>query len=246
MALCNSFDKEKRAVLNPENVYEKVEGFPKTCLITFNKKIEEIFVKKYGAKEIAHLYGGGNIPVYEADGLGLFKTHMGAPITVAFMEELRAMGAEKFVVFGSCGVLDEAIKPGHIIVPTKAYRDEGTSYHYLKEADSIQVETSNRLIAILESLDVAYIKTGTWTTDGLYRETKRNMDERLKDGYLVVDMECSAIMAFAKFRDIQAYQFLYAEDSLGDGNWQPRNMGKIMPKEKEEYLDIAIKIAKAI
>lgn len=252
MALSSSFDTDKRAILNPEDVYDKILGFPKTCLITFNKKIEEIFIAKYGASEIASLYGGGDIPVYGAKigkkEFAFFKTSMGAAITISFMEELRAMGVEKFVVFGSCGVLDRNIKPGYVVVPTEAYRDEGTSYHYLKSSDFIEVETSNRLITILEDMGVAHLETKVWTTDGLYRETERNMKNRLSLGCKVVDMECSAIMAFGQFRGIQIYQFLYAEDNLDgdDGKWEARNMGKIRPKEKEEYLDIAIKIAETI
>jgi uridine phosphorylase len=59
---------------------------------------------------------------------------MGAAGAVALMEETIAMGGRKFVVFGSCGTMDNSIEAGSFIVPTAAYRDEGTSYHYMDPA----------------------------------------------------------------------------------------------------------------
>ena len=38
------------------------------------------------------------------------------------------MGAEKFLFFGSAGVLDRELAAGHLIIPTAAYRDEGTRH----------------------------------------------------------------------------------------------------------------------
>ena len=48
----------------------------------------------------------------------------------AKFEELFALGIESIVVFGTCGVLDSSIKDCAILLPTLAYRDEGTSFHY--------------------------------------------------------------------------------------------------------------------
>ena len=49
------------------------------------------------------------------------------------------MGAEKLVLFGTCGVLDEDIKETSIIIPSHALRDEGTSFHYVEASDEIAV-----------------------------------------------------------------------------------------------------------
>ena len=51
---------------------------------------------------------------------------------MAGFEEVVAMGAKKFVLFGSCGVLDDEKVKDHIIIPVSAVRDEGTSYHYAR------------------------------------------------------------------------------------------------------------------
>ena len=55
------------------------------------------------------------------------RSRVGAPACVAGFEEIVAMGAKKFVLFGCCGVLDDSKADDNIIVPVSAIRDEGTS-----------------------------------------------------------------------------------------------------------------------
>ena len=58
------------------------------------------------------------------------------------------MGAERFVLFGSCGVLDDEKVKKRIIVPVSAVRDEGTSYHYA--APSEEIETDSEQVKVLK------------------------------------------------------------------------------------------------
>lgn len=90
---------------------------------------------------------------------------------VVGFEEVVAMGAEKFVLFGSCGVLDDDKVKDNIIIPVSAVRDEGTSYHYLPpsreiEADACSVQV---LADVLTKCGYSYIKGKTWTSDDIYR-----------------------------------------------------------------------------
>ena len=39
MSLFESYDSERKAALNPEDVYDRVEGFPETVIVTFKKAI---------------------------------------------------------------------------------------------------------------------------------------------------------------------------------------------------------------
>ena len=82
-----------------------------------------------------------------------------------------------------------------------------------------------------------------WTTDGFYRETRNNMEQRKADGCIAVDMECASVMAVARFRGVPVYQFLYAEDSLDGGSWDPRTLGKLPRSDHEKYLRIALEAA---
>ena len=237
MSLFDSYDETRTAVLNPWNVYQPVEGFPETIIITFGSAILNLALELYEGQPVAIPETGGSLRVYRlrtAKSIGICRVPMGAPMTVAYMEECIAMGAKNFVVFGSCGTLDRNIPAGHLIVPTAAYRDEGTSYHYMPASagDYIEVETADRTAEIIESMGLPTLKTCIWTTDGLYRETRRNMEARRREGCQVVDMECSAVMTLARYRGIRACQFVYAEDNLDDIRWDPRTMGNVPKSAK--------------
>jgi uridine phosphorylase len=72
------------------------------------------------------------------------------------------------------------------------------------------------------------------------------MEARRSEGCRVVDMECSAVMTVAQYRDVKAYQFVYAEDNLDGIDWDPRTMGNVPKSAKELYLRVAVEIAKQV
>ena len=143
-----------------------------------------------------------NVPVYKIrykdTEIAFFQSRVGAPACVVGFEEVVAMGAEQFVLFGSCGVLDDEKVKGKIIIPVSAVRDEGTSYHYA--APSPEIEADERCVNVLErvlqDLEYPYVKGKTWTSDGIYRETLPMIRERKEQGCLAVEMECASMLAF--------------------------------------------------
>ncbi|MDO7205775.1 hypothetical protein Q5M85_18470 [Paraclostridium bifermentans] len=82
------------------------------------------------------------------------------------------MGAEKLIVFGTCGVLDSSIDDCSIIIPNKAMRDEGTSFHYAPHSNEIDVNPKyvDVFENILDHYNLKYHIGKVWTTDGIYRE----------------------------------------------------------------------------
>lgn len=256
MSLFDSYDENRTAVLNPWNVYQPAEDFPETVIITFGSAILELAKELYDCQLTEIPETGGGLRVYRfpqsetgmAKSIGICRVPMGAPMTVAYMEECIALGAKNFIVFGSCGTLDRNIPAGHLIVPTAAYRDEGTSYHYqpASAGDYIDVQTGDKTAEVIEAMGLPVLQCRIWTTDGLYRETRRNMEARRSEGCRVVDMECSAVMTVAEYRNVKAYQFVYAEDNLDGIDWDPRTMGKVPSSAKELYLRVAMEIAKQI
>ena len=54
---------------------------------------------------------------YKDTDIAFFQSRVGAPACVVGFEEIVAMGAERFVLFGSCGVLDDKKVQGKIIIP---------------------------------------------------------------------------------------------------------------------------------
>ena len=54
-------------------------------------------------------------------------------------------------MFGGSGCLDKDIARGKIVIPTEAYRDEGTSYHYVPAADYITLKNSHVVAGFYET-----------------------------------------------------------------------------------------------
>ena len=70
-----------------------------------------------------------------------YKTILGSPMTVGMLEDVAMMiECNKFLVFGSAGVLDKEKCMGKVVVPTYSCRDEGTSYHYAKADSYIEIK----------------------------------------------------------------------------------------------------------
>jgi uridine phosphorylase len=191
-----------------------------------------------GATEIATYQSeGGPHPVYEIDlgGRRLAVAHprVGAPMAASMLEYLIALGARKFMACGGAGVLDHRVAFGHVIVPSAAVRDEGTSYHYLAPAREVAMD--KRVLAAIERTlarnGIDYITAKTWTTDGLYRETPAKARARRAEGCLTVEMEAAAFFAVAQFRRVRFGQLLYAADKVV-GKWDHRDWMRHQGRER--------------
>ncbi|MCP3953240.1 MAG: nucleoside phosphorylase, partial [Desulfobacterales bacterium] len=55
---------------------------------------------------------------------------MGAPYAVALLDTLAAWGVQRFLFLGWCGSIAEQVHIGDIVLPDRAFIDEGTSRHY--------------------------------------------------------------------------------------------------------------------
>jgi len=247
MSIINTFDDTSDEILKPCNVIEAVANFPEIVVVTFNEKILNLVQNMEDAVQISELNGGYPIPIYKIQykgkSLAAYQTIIGGAGSAGLLEEVIAKGGKKFIFFGSCGTLDKELPAGHLIVPVAAYRDEGTSYHYAPAGDYIEIETAERVSAILSELNFPHVKGKTWTTDAVYRETKQNMETRKRDGCITVEMECASIMAVSQYRKVQLYQYIYTEDNLDSDLWDPRTMGNVPMSEFKKYLRVALEIA---
>ena len=110
--LLEEFDKNKKAIFNPDIFNDLVGEIPKTCVSFFSKSLMEEIVEKYPVKQIANISNAtANFPVYKIniDGidLAIYQSAVGAPACVSNYEELIAMGIKNFLLVGCCGCLDE-------------------------------------------------------------------------------------------------------------------------------------------
>jgi len=255
--ITESFDPHSREIVKSEDTIRPAEkeiarGFPiDTFLLTFSGQLIRALLED-GVIEPLHndlTIGSAAFknPVYRIRGtsFGVVLSGIGAPMIAAILEELATLfPARHFILFGSCGALT-ALPEGHLILPTHACRDEGTSYHYAPPEDYIVIRNAAKLARTFDSLGIAYVQVKTWTTDAFYRETERSRDKRIAEGCLCVEMECSAAQAVCDYRGLELYAFVYAADSL-DGTWARRILGNLERDARIKFFYVAWEIAKSI
>lgn len=249
--LLDEFDFDKSAVIEPWFVHQPVEGFPETVVSIFHHTLFYRIVDFWGGQIIAETKDvDGHWPVYEVQYKGhrfaLYKARLGAPACVGSFEDIIPMGAKRIILLGNCGVLDKSIEDCGIIIPTRAIRDEGTSYHYIPASDYIDVNRKYipEFIEVLDERRYPYVMGTTWTTDAFYRETRSKIAKRKEMGAVCVEMECSAMQAMCDFRSVEFFQFLYAGDNLDHSNWDPRSLsGTSRLEDKEKIAMLAFELA---
>lgn len=241
--LLTQYDFDRDAVINPDIVHQPVEGFPETVVSIFSHHLFKRVVELLDGKEIAQTKDVDGIwPVYEVKYQGhrfaMYKARLGAPACVGSFEDIIPMGAKRIILLGNCGVLDKRIDDCGIIIPTRAIRDEGTSYHYAPAADYIDVNTKyiDLFRSVLEEHGYPYVTGTTWTTDAFYRETRSKIESRKEMGAICVEMECAAMQAMCSFRGVEFFQFLYAADNLDSIKWDPRNLSGLARLDDKEKL----------
>ena len=241
------------ALFSPSDTTKKMDDFPEICVSTFSENIIQKFSSLNDTKKIGELYtANGVTPVYKIrykdTDIAFYLSRVGAPACVVGFEEIVAMGAKKFVLFGSCGVLDDDNVKDKLIIPVSAVRDEGTSYHYT--APSPEIEADPRSVKILESVlsncGYPYIKGKTWTSDAIYRETLPLIQERKREGCITVEMECASMLAAAKYRHIPFIQFLYGADNLSSEIWDIRDLASYGLTNAEKYMVLAFECGLAL
>ena len=214
------------SIIDSAMLYQPIDDFPELVLSCFSSTLTQILIEETNADPIYVMEIGGHASViYEAEYNGtkiaFYHGMVGGPASAMLLEKVINFGAKNILFFGKCGTLDSSISPGTILVPTHAYRDEGTSYHYIPASDFIEIETAAKLCESLTKLGVRYQTAKTWTTDAIYRETKERMAEMKKVGCTCVDMECASVMAVGKHKNVNVFEFLYATDCLDGSNWNP-------------------------
>lgn len=248
------FDKTRRAVINPDQTMAPAENFPETLVSIFSHDLFAAVLNFLGGKKIAESHDvDGNWPIYELHYNGkrfaFYKARLGAPACVGCFEEVIAMGARRIILLGNCGVLDKSIRDCGIIIPTRAIRDEGTSYHYAPAADYIDVNKKYipEFKAVCDRFGYPYVEGTTWTTDAFYRETPKKIEARKSMGAICVEMECAAVQAMCDWRGVEFFQFLYAGDNLDHSHWDPRSLsGTVRLDDKQKIALLAFELAAAI
>ena len=186
---------------------------PKTAVVFFMSKGTEYLIEHYDTEEMTEPFPRflNRCPIWEIKGLNLcfLDGGRGAPQAVDTVETLAALGVENLIAVGMCGAYDEKVRVGEIIVPQKAFVEEGTSLHYY---ESIEASYPNKdLLDIATSL-VNISNHPIVSTDAVYRQTFSKEHLWREKGAVGVDMETSAVFSVAQYLRLKAVALLMVSD----------------------------------
>lgn len=225
------FDTDATAVIMP--THQKLDlNLPKKAVFAFLGEHIDEYAKAHNTIQVAKfLSATKDYPIYvvkhkEKD-VCLCQAPVGSAPAAQLMDWLIGHGVQEIITGGCCGALT-GFEENVFLVPYKALRDEGTSYHYMKPSRFVEInKTAMKAIekTVVEH-GLEYREVITWTTDGFYRETKEKVAYRKQEGCEVVEMECAALAACASFRNAVWGCILFTADTLADvENYDERNWG---------------------
>lgn len=225
------FDDNPRAVIMP--THEDLElNLPTRCVYAFLGEEIERYANSVGAEKVGEFVSATKTyPVYvmeyQGEEICLAQAPVGSAAAAQFLDWLIGYGVKQIISTGTCGVLVD-MPENVFLIPTRALRDEGASYHYVAPSRYIEVDCRalTAIETVLRQASIPYQEVMTWSTDGFYRETPDKVAYRIEEGCSVVEMECASLAAVAQLRDAVWGLLLFTADSLADlENYDQRNWG---------------------
>ena len=148
------FDTEPTAVLNP--THENLGlNLPKKCVFAFLGAYIDEYADKTDTKQVSTFVSATKhypiyITKYKGEEIVLCQAPVGSAPATQILDWLICYGVRDIVSAGSCGTL-EKFPESTFLVPCKALRDEGTSYHYAPPSRFMEISEKARK-AIEESI----------------------------------------------------------------------------------------------
>ncbi len=215
------FDDSSPEVIPPDHDWT-AGRLPEKCLFAFLGDVVHEYAEKNNAQVAETLITvSHDIKIYvlhgEDEDICLVQSPIGAAAAAQVLDTLVSCGCRKVIAAGSCGVLAD-LPENAFIVPVRALRAEGASYHYLPASRYIELD-EEPVSVIRETFSkhgIPFVTCATWSTDGFFRETKDMVKYRLEEGCSVVEMECAALAACCRKRGAKFGQFLFTADSLAN------------------------------
>lgn len=243
------FDDNPQAVIMP--THEDLElNLPTRCVYAFLGEEIERYASSVGAEKVGEFVSATKTyPVYvmeyQGEEICLAQAPVGSAAAAQFMDWLIGYGVKQIISTGTCGVLVD-IPENVFLIPTRALRDEGASYHYVAPSRYIDINklALGAIERTLKQKKILYEEVITWSTDGFYRETPDKVAYRIEEGCSVVEMECASLAAVAQLRGAIWGLLLFTADSLADiDNYNQRNRGsEAFDKALELCLDIIVQM----
>lgn len=137
----------------------------------------------------------------------------------AFMTDLIcAGGVETIIRVGSCGALREDIGIGDFIIADSVLRGDGATRYYVDDdfVPKVDLTLTDKLADGFKNTGRVH-QGGVWTTDALFRETKKIVNSYVERGAIAVDMVTSPLVTIANLYQKKAAVVLTVSDNLITG-----------------------------
>ena len=140
---------------------------------------------------------------------------VGASYAVLIAEQLFVSGCELLISVTSAGKINPAIESDYLLIE-KTLRDEGTSSHYLpvNVVSALDPSLVRALQPLFSDKNLSVRSGLSWTTDAPYRETQESIENARKLGADSVEMEASALYAFAQKKSKRVVCFAHLTNSM--------------------------------
>ena len=189
-----------------------VVSLPETAILFYMHSGPQYLQEHYPCtlltEKLPRFFQGG--PVWKLDEKICFLDGgRGAPQAVDTIETLAVLGVKRVVTVGMCGGFSEQVAVGDILVPDKAFVEEGTSLHYYEQIDFARPD--EQLFEQLKKIPEAKVLPIV-TTDAVYRQTFYKEQLWREKGAVAVDMETSALWSVGKFLGLQVASVLMISD----------------------------------
>jgi uridine phosphorylase len=173
------------------------------------------------------------------------STGIGAPSTAIAVEEMAAVGVERFIRVGTCGALQADIEVGDMVVANGAAKDEGTTKRY--EDVSVPAvpdyETLSALVSAAEDNDETVEVGPVATDDAFYAETEEYVDAWEDAGLAAVEMEAAAIFTLARRKGLAAGAICTVDGNLVTGTQKGETDEDELPEKAKNNVGRAIGVA---
>jgi len=154
---------------------------------------------------------------YQGIRFGIVGLAVGAPFAVLVAEELFASGCKLLVSMTSAGQITPLRKPPYFVLIEKAFRDEGTSYHYLPPEDYARIDDAlfNTIKGAFKEGTIPVEVGTTWTTDAPFRETRHAIRHYRSKKVCAVEMEAAGLYAYARATKRNIICFAHITNQMG-------------------------------
>lgn len=218
---------DQPSVFQPENLLREARRqkeitelvIPEVCILDPDGDIEEYVIHKHHAK-LNKAWACYHTKLFEFEHkgqkIGIIGRAVGASFAVLLAEQLFASGCKLLLSMTSSGQLVQPMEPPYFILIEKSVRDEGTSYHYLapSQFSFLNSDLKAKLNTAFNDPVIKIFTGSTWTTDAPYRETAESINHYKSMGIHAVEMEASALYAFAQARNKNVICFAHVTNQM--------------------------------